>query len=367
MAPHLICIIGPQPPPIYGVSSFNRSLRGWLEKLGLPVNCFDTGIDTLNRSILVRTTRLWPMLRTVWAFHRALRNCPAAVAYCSVSSGYAVLGEILVVWVARKHQAQVVLHHHSFSYLEHSFAPISLLMRVAGPAAIHVVLGKNMESALRDRYPSVKQTLVLTSAAFVDELSTLAVKTVSHCRIVGHLSNLTPDKGVFKVVELAKWSAQNKLDFEFRVAGQFEDGKTKLEFEAHARQLNNLHYLGPLSTQQKIRFFEELDVFVFPTQYRIEAGPKVLIEALSQGCPVITYDRGCIASMIDSTCGVLLPRQAEFLPVASATLLNWQNDPAGYAKMRRSAREKFEKLMNDNLVAKQRLLQILSGKGFSTV
>jgi glycosyltransferase involved in cell wall biosynthesis len=334
----------------------------WVRKLGLEVKCLNTATNTLNRNLFIRTTRLWPMFRAILGVHDCLRNNPGAVVYCSVSGGYAILGEMLVVWMARKHHAQVVLHHHSFRYLDQPFASMRWLARIAGPTAVHVVLGKNMEQALRNRYPQVQQTLVLSSAAFVDDLLSATDKSDSNCRVIGHLSNLNPDKGVFEVVELARWAEREKLNFEFRVAGQFEDEQVKREFEARTRQLTNLHYLGPLNAEEKKKFFEDLDVFVFPTRYRNEAGPKVLIEALSQGCPVISYDRGCIASMIDSTCGVLLPRQEAFLPVASATLLQWQTNPSEFANRRHAAREKFEKLLNETLSAKQKLLNILSGK-----
>jgi glycosyltransferase involved in cell wall biosynthesis len=217
-----------------------------------------------------------------------------------------------------------------------------------------------MEQILRSRYPQVQQTLVISNAAFINQASAPVVELRSGCRVIGHLSNLSQAKGIFEVVELAEWAEREKLDFEFRIAGPFEDENVRREFNARTSSLKNIRYLGPLYGEEKQRFFEELDAFVFPTQYRNEAEPLVLLEALSHGCPVISYDRGCISALIDPACGVLLPREAAFLPTASATLRNWQADNM-HKKRRHAAIEKFAKLLDDATASKQMLLHILWG------
>jgi len=359
----LVCIVGPQPPPLSGVSSFNRSMLEWAKQLGLSVKCVNTSNGLANRSLFARSTRVIPIFKAVFDIRRALRNEPNGVANCTVSGGYGILGEILVVWMARKHQARIVLHHQGFQYLEKPFAPMRWLAGVAGEDAWHVVLGSNMETSLRALYPSVKKTTVVSSALFSDELSAVpAHRPAAKCRIVGFLSVLIPEKGLFDIVDMARWAQEEKLDFEFRVAGQFPDNKIRIEFEERCRGLQNLRYLGSLSVEEKKKFFSELDVFVFPTRYKNEAGPKVLIEALSQECPIITFDRGCIASMCDSTCGHLVPRDANFMEHAVSTLTLWQNDPAGFAKLRLGARAKFEQLVSENQCAKHKLADILCGK-----
>lgn len=359
-------IIGPQPPPRHGASAVNESVLALARDSGLKVKCFNTAPASLNRNIFIRFARLWPLVRAFMGVRAIARDNPGAVVYCSVSGGFGILGELPVVWVARRHQARVILHHHSFRYLDQPFAPMRWLARVAGPSTVHVVLGQNMEQALRRRYSKVKQTMVVSNAAFISQLPSSVAEPRPVCRVIGHLSNLAPAKGVFEVVELAEWAEREKLDFEFRIAGPFEDEDTRREFNARTSSLKNIRYLGPLYGDEKQKFFEELDTFVFSTHYRNEAEPLVLLEALSQGCPVISYDRGCISSLIDSTCGVLLPREAIFLPTASATLRNWQADNM-HGKRRRAALEKFAKLVNEATTAKQELLGILRGEKISKI
>jgi glycosyltransferase involved in cell wall biosynthesis len=355
-----LCMIGPQPPPRHGVSAVNEAVLALTSESGLNVKYFNTSPFSLNRNIFIRVARLWPVVRAVFGVRAIVRKNSDAVVYCSVSGGFGILGELPIVWVARRHNAQVVLHHHSFRYLDRPFVPMRWLARIAGPTTIHVVLSANMEQILRSRYPQVQQTLVISNAAFINQASAPVVELRSGCRVIGHLSNLSQTKGIFEVVELAEWAEREKLDFEFRIAGPFEDKNVRREFNARTSSLKNIRYLGPLYGEEKQRFFEDLDAFVFPTQYRNEAEPKVLLEALSHGCPVISYDRGCISALIDPACGVLLPREAAFLPTASATLRNWQADNM-HKKRRHAAIEKFAKLLDDATASKQMLLHILWG------
>jgi glycosyltransferase involved in cell wall biosynthesis len=202
---------------------------------------------------------------------------------------------------------------------------------------------------------------VVSNAAFLGELSSSVCEARPVCRVIGHLSVLFPAKGVFEVVELAEWAEREKLPFEFLVAGPFVDDEVRREFDARTQRLRNLRYLGPIYGEQKKKFFEELDAFVLPTQFRYEAEPVVLYEALSHGCPVISYDRGCISAIIDSACGTLVPRQEAFLPIASATLRSWQADPNMHRNRRLAARNRFATMIHESLIAKQRLLDVLRG------
>ena len=59
-----------------------------------------------------------------------------------------------------------------------------------------------------------------------------------------------------------------------------------------------LDYRGPVYGAEKVQFFRDIDVFVFPTSYENEAQPMVLFEAMAQGIPVLSCDRGCIRSQV---------------------------------------------------------------------
>ena len=110
---------------------------------------------------------------------------------------------------------------------------------------------------------------------------------------------------------------------------------------------DRLRYLGPVHGKDKIAFFEAIDAFVFPTRYRLEAYPLVVMEALAAGVPVIAYGRGCIPSYLKEPAGHVISPDRAFAPEALAILGRWQNDHTAYqssceAALRLSQRLKTE-------------------------
>jgi glycosyltransferase involved in cell wall biosynthesis len=354
-------MVGPQPPPRHGVSVINEAVLAMARESGRPLRLFNTSPSSSSRNVLSRLSRLWPVARAIMGLNAALRENRNAVVYGSISGGFGILMELPIVRLARRRGARIVLHHHSFRYLDKKFAPMKWLARGAGASAVHVLLSSNMERAFIAQYPEAKRTLIVSNAAFIATTSPALLEGRGHCRVIGHLSNLCRDKGLFEIVELAEWAARENLDFEFRVAGPFADETTKREFHRRTQRLKNIQSLGPLDGESKRSFFMGLDAFVFPTQYRNEAEPLVLLEALSQGCPVISHDRGCIPSLIDSNCGALISRHEAFFPMASVTLRRWQAEANAHLSRRRAAWQKFAKLREGATRGEKKLLDILSG------
>jgi hypothetical protein len=68
----------------------------------------------------------------------------------------------------------------------------------------------------------------------------------------------------------------------------------------------NIHWIKGASGIAKQKLFSTADVFVFPTQFPVEAQPLVLIEAMASSCAIITSDIGEIPSTVDEKCAVIL-------------------------------------------------------------
>ncbi|OYU71979.1 MAG: hypothetical protein CFE32_25085, partial [Alphaproteobacteria bacterium PA3] len=77
-------------------------------------------------------------------------------------------------------------------------------------------------------------------------------------------------------------------------------------------------YWGAVGAEEKKRFFEAVAFFVFPTQYKNEAEPVVILEALSAGVPVVAFQRGCIAELIPVGAGFSVRGSAGVAGLASA-------------------------------------------------
>ena len=330
----------------------NEAIARLGASLGKNVELFDTAPSSLRRSPAVRLGRVLRVIRAgcgAWLF--ALRR-RGATLYFSLSGGWGLLYEALTVAGARLLGATVIVHHHSFRYLDEPFWPLAVLARAAGPGAVHVVLGEGMGDLLRKRCPYIGETLVLSNAVFIPSVQAGATRPL---RTAGYLANLSWEKGLQEVIDTAELCNARGLQIEFVVAGPFEDPEVEASFRRRSAGIANLRYLGPVYGDEKARFFDDIDVFIFPTLYRHEAEPLVVLEALSHGRPVIAYARGCIASLLGSGGGRAVPVAESFQAAAAGWISGWAADKAAFLEESRLASQRYTDLRRESALALERL------------
>lgn len=105
--------------------------------------------------------------------------------------------------------------------------------------------------------------------------------------------------------------------------------------------LSIVFYYGKKYGADKALFFENTDIFVFPTYYPNECFPLVLLEAMEYAIPCISTNEGGISDIIeDNRSGCLVPRNdADMLAEKIAFLID---HPEERYAMGRAGREKFK-------------------------
>ena len=72
----------------------------------------------------------------------------------------------------------------------------------------------------------------------------------------------------------------------------------------------NINDLGPIKGEEKFKVLSSADIFVFPTFYRNEGHPWVIVEALASGLPIISTDHGAIVeSVVNNVNGFIVKKQ----------------------------------------------------------
>lgn len=85
-------------------------------------------------------------------------------------------------------------------------------------------------------------------------------------------------------------------------------GAGETDIVSHIQECFGIHYHGLLENDELRRCLPTYDIFVFPTMYRTEGHPGVLIEAFMAGLPIITTDVPGINEMvIDGENGLIVP------------------------------------------------------------
>ena len=144
------------------------------------------------------------------------------------------------------------------------------------------------------------------------------------------LAHCTEEKGIFDAIEAValvnqKLKTKNQaLQVVLDVAGQFLSRDERQRFEDRIQEPDLIiptepsscavHYVGFANYEKKIELLSDADCMLFPTYYRGEAMPGVILEALAFGLPVVTTNWRCVDQ--------LLPTGARFsAPIQSPEML----------------------------------------------
>jgi glycosyltransferase involved in cell wall biosynthesis len=303
-----LTLIGPMPPPIHGQSVVTCRMVSELAPHFTHLRIADT-----SEGDAVRWLRPFIKLHRSAGAWWSIRGSDAV--YIAVNSGHGMWLTTAAAGLARLAGARVFLHHHSYAYVRERKARMVALTRAAGPHAHHIVLSHSMASDLCDVMPEIRRLLVVGNAGLVDRaLLELPLRADGGDLVLGHLSNLSLEKGIAEVVDLA--SALHRADIRVRlvVGGPTVDGESRLHLDRAARELGELfEYRGPVIGEAKRIFFKEITHFVFPSRYVHEAVPLVLYEAMAAGAVCVATRRGSISEQLEGSPGVLAQSADSFV------------------------------------------------------
>jgi glycosyltransferase involved in cell wall biosynthesis len=354
-----IIMVGAFPPPVHGMAVINAAMYDRLRDLGVAVEVMNIGADDLRRSLKARMSRLPRVGRALVRLAR-LENRRHNSLYMSVSGGFGQAYEVAFLILARLRGCLIVLHHHSYAYLDKRSIVTALLTGVAGPRATHVVLTPGMGTRLRAQYPRAYRQLAVSNAALLIGGDLPAVPERSGLRTIGFLSNLSAEKGVFVFLDLCKALRDAGMPVRARLAGPFADGHVEDVVRGRLQHLGNVEYVGPQYGAQKDAFYSSIDAFVFPTLYANEAEPLSIHEAMRHGLPTLAFARGAIGELIDGTVGLAVDKDADFVSSARTLIARWVENPAQFTKTSENARRKFETMRLQSTSAVEALEQLLS-------
>lgn len=334
-------MVGSFPPPLGGAARVNELVRAGLMDAGVQLTALDISGPRLAHSRgpgyhLRRATRNGVALFR--ARGGATRN---SVLYIVPDAGIGIWYTAAHILLASGGFDDVVIHHHSCRYSEEYSAAMARIVRFRPAATTHVFLTAGMATRFQERYGSVRFRIAtnacfMTAAAMEDTVPEDGSMAGAPLRL-GHLSNLCADKGFFAVADAFEVLRSKGRDVELWLAGPvLEDAVAQRLNVLCARHGSRVTHLGALHGEEKAAFYRSIDLFLFPTEFRQEAAPLVLYEALAAGTPVLARDRGMIAEIVPEGCGAVCTRDANFSAFTEAAMVqlqSWSRD-AIKARMR---------------------------------
>ena len=332
-----VLVLGLFPPPIDGqrivtqrmfheIATATTAIRRELDRSRAWVRC-----RSRSRRSRQRSSCRW---RALPAFRRFTSRRIAASA-CFIHR--------FLAGISRLFGYTLYVHYHSYRNMRRRSPLMALFLALCGPSAVHIVLAPPMEWGLRRFYKSVKRVEVLSNSVFIPPVEHARKFEQRRIRI-GHLSNLSREKGIENVLECLRRLRADDVEVEFVLAGPATDEATEqLIARACAEFGEYLRYLGPLRQAEVQRFYQLIDVFLFPTMYEHEAEPLVVIDAVSVGVPVVATDRGCIGYLLQATGGCVFAAD-DFVGRAVEQIALWARNRAALVETSERAQRRFHEL-----------------------
>lgn len=118
---------------------------------------------------------------------------------------------------------------------------------------------------------------------------------------IGYIGRLADNKGIFEALEAISMLKESELSItiKFKIAGKGPSEKALKRRTAELKIEDKVDFLGAVFGKEKTLFWQELDLFLFPTYHR-EGLPYVILESLASGTPVITTPIAGIPDAIES-------------------------------------------------------------------
>ena len=149
---------------------------------------------------------------------------------------------------------------------------------------------------------------VIPNAIHLDEYRTATPKSFDEPRtIVGYTGRLALEKGIAEAIRALAILRRAGIDTVlFRIAGSGPSQRELRELVHREGVSDAVEFLGPVFGDAKIRFWQGIDLFLFPTKHK-EGLPYTILEALASATPILTTRVGGIPDVIeDGVHGTLL-------------------------------------------------------------
>jgi len=319
----MIFFLGPLPPPVHGFAAINQKMLAHLSEK-TEVHVFNTSPGLPHKHKHKAWLPWLPLLRVLAWLRQffpflllAMVKRPDAL-YAGLSGGMGQIFDAFYILAARLSGANIFLHHHSFAYVNTPKIHNRICLWLAGPAC-HIALCDVMAEKLVHVYGIRRDRIcILSNAAFLEEERQLPVeyRQARDVLTLGFLSNITLEKGIVEFFDVIANLTQQGIRVKGMVAGPV-DANIKDMFFSMLREQEEIEYVGPVYDLKKVAFFRSVDMLLFPTKYSNEAEPLTILEAMRDGIPAVSANRGCIRSMINMRSGMVCNEIDHFVEDAS--------------------------------------------------
>lgn len=307
-----IAFIGPLPPPLGGVEVINQSFQK------IDYSCYEvTYFNTSNQNIRENLYKRFPRKRFPWnsifrdlrkskAIERFIKKVNPDVINIFITSGPAILRDLLYLKTIHKYNIPVVIHFHSKTKGEFALTPFRLKVTsyFFNKYAKKIILLSDEHFTFFSHYFGEKCCVVIENFVNYSDYDNEIEKKCSQFLFVGRL---TKEKGFLDLLNAAIILKEGGIKCEFHIIGLAateQQEKEIMDFIDNNQLREYIILYGAIFGKDKLELFKVSKYLIFPSHF--ENSPVVLKEAIAAKMAIV-------ASNIQANKNILKTRENNIL------------------------------------------------------
>lgn len=308
-----ILFIMHMPPPVHGAAmmgkyiydsqTINQTFDCRFLNLTLAKNLQDIGRGGIRKFM--------NFIQQLWNIRREVKTFQPNLCYVTPNAkGGAFYKDFVVVMMLKAMKQKVVIHFHNkgVATRQHKFLDNFLYKNFFKNLKVILLA----EPLYQDICKYVKRENVFICPNGIPTKEVIPPKTPHPSFNILFLSNMMKEKGVWDLVEACRILIKDGKKFHCDFVGKWSD-ITETDFYTRIREYGLEQYItahGGKYGDEKNTYLQNTDLFVFPTYYKNECFPLVLLEAMEQGIACISTPEGGITAIIqEGKTGYIIEKQ----------------------------------------------------------
>jgi len=307
-----ILVIGPLPPPYAGVEIMTDVLLRGLKHTGhfsiLHLNTHDPR-GSANKGRLDFYNIYYAFMHFFQLAIILLREDPCIVYLPISQNTLGFIRDSMLIILSAAFNKKVVVHLHGayfHKFYRQSYWQLKVFIKyVFKYIRAGIVLGKDLKNIFNGLLPS--NCVFVVNNGIPDVMKEyrdnkfLRIRRNRIKKQILFVGIMKKSKGYMDLLKAAPIILNKRKDVKFVFAGEwYPDGGREESYkfiEAH-KIGKYVHFPGIITGYKKSDLYRNSDIFVFPSYFRFEGQPLVIIEAMAVGLPIITTPIGVIRDCV---------------------------------------------------------------------
>jgi glycosyltransferase involved in cell wall biosynthesis len=324
------------PPPVHGSSIVGKMVSDNL-KINNNFNTvfINSSLSTNTGQVnIFKVEKIIHYFKLIRSFIKQVHSFKPELFYIAMTaSGIGFLKDFPFILYCKLKKIKVVIHLHNKGIAKYSRNIIyRLLYFIVFKNSKVIILSKKLSIDIPDYVKN--NDIYICNNGMKKLVTQIPKKSPSNKVRILFISNLIESKGVFILLESLKLLLESNISFCCDIVGGAADVSEEILLKKinDLGLLKNVNYLGKLYGEKKDKIFKESDIFVFPTYYKNEAFPLVILESFMYGIPVITTNEGGISDIVRNKInGLIIKKESSY--EAFRAIQKLVNEPRLYEKI----------------------------------